>query len=58
MNRRDFLKLTAALTGAVALNACGAFEDGDEDILIVGAGIAGLERCPNAQKMGLSRHHS
>ena len=52
MNRRDFLKLSAILAGAVALNACGEFQDGDEDILIVGAGIAGLSAAQTLKKWG------
>ena len=52
MNRRNFLKLVGVLAGAVALNACSEFEDGDEDILIVGAGIAGLSAAQTLKKWG------
>ena len=52
MNRRDFLKITALLAGAVAISSCSAFEDGDETIIVVGAGIAGLGAAQTLRKWG------
>ena len=54
MNRREFLKITAVLVGAVTMNTCSELEnlpeeelpvniaDENETIIVVGAGIAGL----------------
>jgi len=52
VNRRDFLKLTALLAGTVTMNSCGVIEEGDERIIVVGAGIAGLSAAQMLQKWG------
>ncbi len=52
MNRRDFLKLLALLGSAVAASRCDSFEEEDDTVLVVGAGISGLSAAQTLQKWG------
>jgi len=52
MNRRDFLKIVTLLGGAVAASRCNMLEEGDETVIVVGAGVAGLSAASALKKWG------
>ncbi len=52
MKRREFLKMIAFMTGSAIVSGCDALESGDERILVVGAGIAGLAAAKTLQNWG------
>ncbi len=52
MNRRNFLKIVTVLGGALAMSRCDMLKEGDETIIVIGAGIAGLSAANTLQNWG------